>query len=239
MIHLRNQLLNRGMTLAELIAGMAVMGIIMAAAATFATAVATGWSASAKSSALNATATRSGAQLEASVRASLAIVQTKASTTASPSSYAFLWRYDGFDRAEDGAAQAGEMALIEYDPVSKTVWLYQPLDESAMTSSQFDQAKQGNWGDLSSPDVVNYFKSGSFLAPRRPLLGPGLDTTSRAALVMSASFIDFDPAGGKPMLNYTMQIQPADATGTDAVRAVSGSISLRSPQTPSNTGGSQ
>jgi hypothetical protein len=224
-----------GLTFPELIAALAVTGLIAMAIAAFSMAASTGWTASKRSAALGSTASRSAAQLEAIVRSCHAIAQAKPPDANDASSYAFLWRDDDFGGTADGAAQAGEMLLVEYDPAAQTVWLYVPRGEADLSPGDRAVAAEANWGDIRSAAAVDFFRSANFVEPRRALIGPGDDRASRAPRVVAASFATETPEGGKPMLHVVVTLAPdGDA---DQPRSIGATIALRAPQQPSNAGG--
>lgn len=231
----RNRSRRAGLTFAELVAALAVTGLIAMAVAAFSMAASTGWTASNRSAALGSTASRSAAQIEAIVRSCHAIAQTKSPDGSDASSYAFLWRDDTFGGTADGAAQAGEMLLVEYDPATQAVWLYQPRDEADLSPADRSAAATSNWGDLASPEAVDFFRSSSFVEPRRPLIGPGEEPTSQTPRVVAANFASETPDDGAPLLHVVVTL--AADSRVDQWRSTGTTIALRAPQSPSNAGG--
>ena len=124
----------RGLTLAELILGTAMLGIVMMAAAGLMTAVAAGWKSGDTVARVANVGDRAGLRVEESLAAALYVLQVKAPASAGAASYVFYWKSDGVTGVADGKAQLGEMALIEFDPTTKAVRLYEPLAASAMTA---------------------------------------------------------------------------------------------------------
>ena len=221
--HLRAR--RRGLTLAELILGMAMLGIVMMAAAGLIAAVAAGWKSGDAVARTANVAERAGQRVEDALAAALYVLQVKAPATAGANSYVFFWKTDGITGLADGKAQFGEMALIEFDPATKAILLYEPMAGSAMTSAQFATASNSDWGDPTSPDVVTFFKQQTFVQAATTLIGG----QSGASEVSAATFTSFATPGAKPLVSYSLTMAQG---GLPVARQ--GTVTLRAGQKPRN-----
>ena len=156
----------RGLTFVELTIGMAITAVLMLALATFASAVSRGWQNSQDQFKARSVTHQSVAALRDVLSEMLCVVQSKAGDAAGGSAYMFCWDTDNWNGAADLQAQFGEMSLIEYDPTTKTIWLYKPKDVSQMTAAEKTTAGDSTWGDYSSTSIVSYYKSSSIVKPR-------------------------------------------------------------------------
>lgn len=206
---------------------MAITAVLMLALATFSNAVSRGWQNSQDQYKARSVSHQSVAQLRDALSDMLCVVQTKVGDTTGGSAYLFCWDDDDWGGAADRKAQFGEMALIEYDPVTKAIWLYQTKDASAMTAAEKTTAGDEDWGDYSATSIVTYFKSSSMVKPRTPLVGGA--TGDGGASVTSAMFGYFAATNGKPVATYQLSLATA-GTG----EAASDNVALRAAQTPTN-----
>lgn len=170
----------RAFTLVELCIGMMVMGFVAVVLATFASAMSHQWRYSEGQQHLDVTARQGLRLLRPVVQSSRAIGHIYTTPTAA----VFLWQNDKLDRPN--IAQFGEMALIEYDDLSKTIYLYEPdpefdLELNAMAVEAVTNA------DMANPTVVELFKAQPWLKPRRAILGPG-ESAAALSRVTSCTF---------------------------------------------------
>jgi prepilin-type N-terminal cleavage/methylation domain-containing protein len=162
---------SRGLTLAELIIGLSVMSILLLALSAFTMAVGHAWTYSNQVGKSQLSSTRSSVQLDQLLRNSLSVVQVKNSETTTDTAHLFFWQADNNGGAMDGAAQLGEMALLEYEPSSKTLWYYAAKPGASMTTAEQAEASTSSWGNMTDPAIVGYFKQRTFLAARVPVVG--------------------------------------------------------------------
>jgi hypothetical protein len=207
---------------------MAITGVLGLALSTFAVAVSTGWKHSDDEFKMRSANMRGINQIQNALSGMLCVVQAKVGDASGGSAYFFCWQKDTYGGSADRKAQFGEMALVEYEPATKTVWLYE-VKTTPMTSAERTEAASESWGDYSSPAVVTYFKSSSIVAPRKPLVG-GYGTTAEAGIqVLSAQFGVFAANNGKPIASYRLMIGNAISASP-----ASGNVALRAAQTPKN-----
>lgn len=216
-----------GLTFVELTIGMSITAVLMLALATFATAVSTGWKYSETQYMVRSVGNQSVAQLRGTLSDVLCVLQAKTGDSSGAAAYLFCWRSDTWGGAADLKAQFGEMSLVEYDPSTRTIWLYEPKDSADMTASEKTTAADANWGDSSSEAIITYFKSSSMLKSRRPLVGGA--SASGGAQVTSAQFGYYAATNGKPVAIYQLSIV------TDgALSYANDNVPMRAAQTPSN-----
>jgi hypothetical protein len=217
----------RGLTFVELTIGMAISAVIMLALASFVSAVGRGWKNSEEQFKARSVSHQSVAQLRDVLSNMLCVVQTKVGDTAGSNAYLFCWYKDSWGGAADLKAQWGEMALIEYEPSTKTVWIYLPKDVSAMTAQQKGYAELDDWGDYSSDSIVSLFRASAINLPRRPLVGGATD--NGGASVSSAQFGYFAATNGKPVASYQLTLV------TDgAFESACDNVPFRAAQQPTN-----
>lgn len=220
---------SRGLTYVELTIGMAITAVLMLALSTFAVAISAGWKHSDDEFKARSANTRSVSQIHDALRNMLCIVQANVGDADGGAAYLFCWQNDTNGGAADNRAQFGEMALVEFDPATKTVWLYEAKDTSAMTTAEKNSAASDSWGDYTSPAIVTYFKSSSFLAARKPLIGGYSTSGGKGVAVLSAQFGSFAANNGKPIASYRVTIGDADSSS-----AAYGNVALRAALKPTN-----
>lgn len=220
----------RGLTLAELILGLAMLGIVMMAAAGLMAAVAAGWKSGDASARTASVSERAGFRLEESLTNAFHVFQTdwvnnSGGGNGNAQTGVFFWSRDDVTGVADGKAQFGEAALVVFDKNAKAVLLYEAIPRASMTSAQRTAAEQSSWGDPADPLVVSYWRSQSFVAAPKTLIGG----QSGASEVTAATFKYFAASGAKPVVAY-------DLTMTQGGLPVSrqGTVTLRVAQKPRN-----
>lgn len=208
---------------------MVITSVLMLALATFATAASSGWKHSDDEFKTRNADSRSVAQMQDALSKMLCVVQVNPGDTAGGAAYLFCWQKDSFGGSADKKAQFGEMALIEYEPSTKAVWLYQVKNVSAMTASELTAAGSESWGDYTSPAIVTYFKTSSIVAPRTPLVGGFFGSSNGGIQVVAAQFARFTATNGKPLASYRLLLGDSIASV-----AAYGNVALRAAQTPAN-----
>lgn len=114
----------RGLTLIELLLGMAVTALIGAALAAMLVSVAYGTSSEANLRRLAIKAELLSARIETSIRSSYRLL-------ASTDSAMVIWM---FDANEDGEVNLSELRRIAYDPDTDTLWSYRAPDDLSPAS---------------------------------------------------------------------------------------------------------
>jgi hypothetical protein len=217
----------RGMTLPELLVGTTVTVLVVGAASTLISAVGSGWTHSQRDAAVEKAGSRSGATFQKLLSNSLAVMRAENGGTTAPS-YLFYWKYDGLNGTPDGKAQAGEMAMIEYNPANKTVWLLDPPALAGMTADQQTIARNETWSDLRSAAAAAAFRDSGLAVPV-PMIGPGNAPDEKSTTIEEIRFGSFIPTGGNPIAAYKMTL---DRDGV--IQNAAGSVVIRSPALPTN-----
>ena len=212
-------------TFPELMIGLVVTSLVLTALAAVTTAVAQGWNAADGTQAVQL----QSAQVYARTRAALAgakyVAQVHAGSpdgSASPAGGVFYWAYDGWGGAADGGPQVGEMALIEHDPATQTLWLYQPIPVASMTASQVVRAATSLAStDLADPAWPANFKALDFVGP----------PTALGRYVSGATFAlhSMDSTTETPVVEFTLAFTRGNQSSTQY-----GVAALHAPTTRPN-----
>lgn len=217
----------RGLTFVELTIGMAITAVLMLALATFASAVSVGWKHSEAQFKVRSVAHQSSARLDDALSDMLCVVQALPGDTSGGNAYLFCWHTDTWAGAGDRKAQYGELSLIEYDPATKTIWLYETKDAASLTAAQQTTAAGTNWPTFTASTLVSSWKSSGIVKPRVPLVGGA--SAQGGTEVTKAQFGYYSAANGKPIASYQLVF------GVDgAVGASNDNVPLRAAQTPTN-----
>lgn len=217
----------RGLTMVELLIGLVVMGVMMLALSSFVSAVAQSWKNSSEELKTVNAATVAKAQMQDVLGSMLYVVQNKQGGAAGEASYVFYWKHDALV-ADDGLAQFGEMALLEFDPATMGVKLYEAKPVGQMNATELTLAESTDWGDPTSEAIISYFKSSSVVAT--PITVVGRATADASGVDVEAAKLEyFAPAGVKPITNFDLSLSDDGATSRSY-----GSVAMRSARTPTN-----
>jgi len=154
------------MTLVELSIGLVITSLVIGALGALWFAVADTWQRTSASQNLALTANQALVRLETTLKQSKYLCHFDAGSTdgsaASPASI-LIWKGDywnsGGANTADGFVQVGELIVIEHDPSSKRIYLYQPISVAAMTATQRTAAATvWVWDDLRKGGTVSTFK---------------------------------------------------------------------------------
>ena len=210
----------RGMSLVELSIGIVITTMVVGALSALWFAVAETWVKSGSSQNVTLTGNQAVSRLEASLRTAKYIFQTNAGSTdgkTTPAASVLFWKADSWTASPDGAVQVAELAVIEHDPASGRLYLYQAIPKASMTASQITRASGVTmWTDLSSPSTLTAFKGYDFV--QKTVLSEAI--TGALFASRSAS------SGGRPTLEYTLILSRAGTTSR-----VYSLASLRGPST--------
>ena len=219
------------MTLVELSVGLVITSLVLGALWALWFAVAETWSKSSSSQGNTLRAAQVVTRLEATLRQARYVCQwtpgSLSDSSVSPAS-CFIWRSDFWNAAgnvnnaadfktqvSDGLAEVGELALIEFDAASKRVYIYQPMDPTAMDATQRTAAGTvWTWSDLSKSSNLSTFKSLSYV--QKKVLSEGV---SGVELNVPAT-----PSLGRPLVEFTLTLTN---TGTSTI--VYSMAALRAP----------
>ena len=151
-----------GFLLVELLIGMVIIALVMFGAASIMEAAAQGWN--------DQDVTRS-TQLQANqtyLRVQNALQVAKFIGYVTPSSSQsggiFFWQNDNLGGVEAGDPYVGEMAFIQYDPATTTLWLYQ-VPSSQLSNTQVQQPL--TLADINLSAEATWFAQQSFVQKQR------------------------------------------------------------------------
>src|SRR5580704_10727781 len=117
--------IRRGFTLVELMLGLAITALVMAALAAFVGAVGQGWEGSDGTQDAALEARQAYVRVQNQLSSALYVGQVMAGSldgSAATPGGVFYWAQD---TNGDAGPQTGEMALIQHDPTTQTLWLYE------------------------------------------------------------------------------------------------------------------
>jgi Tfp pilus assembly protein PilW len=221
-----------GFTLVELIMGIALTTLVMAALSAVCLAVATGW----RDAELTRSSWVSGHGASSQLQRTLRDVRYLGYVTpgdlvsdpAVPASIVY-WRGDDFGGSTDGKIQVGELGLIEFDPATASLYCYRAIPSAQMTPAQLTLAAiEVHHSDLvdsasGASQLKTYFDS-----------GVGIKTTlARHIAAAQFSTVRADEESGRPVVQYELRFeQPENATvpgQTAGLMVERGSATLRAP----------
>ncbi len=184
----KSQMFRSGFTVLELSIGLVITAMILAAVAAIVSAAGQGWSEQNVSQSTQMQANQVYARLQKVLAAAKYVAQvTPGSVDGSGvAASLFFWRSDDYpDGATmDGTPQVGEMALIQQDSATKTLWLYQAIPYSQMTPTQLTAAGLTmTWAQMTDPTAPGTFIKLSFVKAQ-VIGGPGYTSTGSGLKVV-------------------------------------------------------
>jgi type II secretory pathway pseudopilin PulG len=217
----------RGFLLVELLIGMVIVALVMFGAAAIMEAAAQGWN--------DQDVTRS-TQLQANqtyIRVQNALQGAKFIGYVTPSSSQtgsiFFWQNDNLGGVEAGDPYAGEMALIQYDPTTTTLWLYQ-VPASQLANALAQQPLPLTLTDVGQSAEATWFTQQSFVE-KQALGGPGSLTNDGTRLEVSSFQVyvsSLSSTSQLPLIEYSIGFtRPSDGTNLTLYN----STTLRGPTT--------
>jgi hypothetical protein len=208
----------RALTLIELCIGMLVTTMVLGALSAMWFAVAHAWNSSTASQGVALTGNLAAVRLESTFRAAKYLCQYNVGSVdgkTTPAASVFFWKGDAW--TTDAAVEFGELALIEHDPVTKRLYLYEAMPIALMTADQQTRASiRVTWADLVATGTPAAFKAYDFVQKK---------VLSEA--VSGALFnVPTNRPAARPSIEFTLTVS---RPGGDAL--VYGSASLRAPTT--------
>jgi len=214
----RRRSARRGFTLAELMIGMLVTVLVLSAMAAFVSAVAEGWNQSDGTQDLALEAHQAYQRVDHYLSSALYVAQPASGASSSVFFWANdKWNYNGVN-AGDECPELGEMELIQYDSTTNTLWLYEPIAASAMSSNQLSAASAAQ----TYSEITGSSEEATFLADQFYTQIP------LAHDVTSATFdsVGNSSAGQRPLVELTLVFSKNGQTLTQY-----GTVTLRAPST--------
>jgi hypothetical protein len=181
-----------------LLIGLSISAIVLTALAAASYAVAQTWESDDGTQQLPIQATQVVARVRHYLSAAkyAGLVQPGSLTGSATGGYVFYWANDNWGGTSDSVPQIGEMALIQHDPTTGYLWLYQPIPVAQMTPAQITAAGTViTWAEMNDPSWVTTFK--------------GLNYVTAAKLgtsVKGATFVAdwFSSTTQRPMIEVTL-----------------------------------
>jgi Tfp pilus assembly protein PilV len=211
-----------GFTLAETLIGLAVTAIVLTALATFTLAIAQNWTVDDGTQQLQAQSDQIYQRVRFNLASAKYIAQVQTGSldgsAATPGSV-YYWAVDDWRGVSDEAPQVGEMALIQHDPTTGTLWLYQPIAYAKMTGAQQTAASTTlTYANLTDPTWPATFKALNYVTATA--LG-----TSVTGAVFALNWMNSTTQ--RPVVECTLVLN----RGTQSQSTQYGSTTLRAPYT--------
>jgi hypothetical protein len=212
-------------TVLEMILAISISSVVLAAMATMTLSVSRGWTALDGTQSLQIQSALSYNRIRyhlSSAQYIGGVVPGSMTPTPTTAGSVFYWAYDGLNGVSDGKPEVGEMALIQHDTTTNTIWLYQPIAYSSMTTTQ----------QTSANVVISY---ASMIDPTWPATFKALSYVTKTALARNVQGAIFNAmwltsTAQRPAVEFTLLInrapQPAATQYDIAV--------LRAPNTQPN-----
>jgi hypothetical protein len=200
---------SHGFTVVELSMGLVIVSMIMLAIAGIMTAVAQAWTDQEMNQSIQVQANQVYVRVQHILSAAKYVAQYNAgSLNGSSIGYIIFWRADDYPASpNDETVQSGEMAAIAQDPTTSTLWLYEAIPYSQMSSTQYTAAGVVQpWSYWTNPSNIAAFQTSNFLQ-KIPLGGPGnLSNPSYYLQVNGATFYVYSLAGTSqlPVIEFAL-----------------------------------
>jgi len=226
--------MQRGFLLVELLIGLVIVALVMLGSAAIMGAVAEGWN--------DQDVTRSS-QVQANqtyIRVQHALQGTKyvgywnagsVDGTSTPGSI-FFWQNDNFGGVEAGDPCIGEMALLQYDSATSTLWLYQCLAKPQMTGAQQTQAAQ-QWtlSQINQSSTASQFAQTYNFVQKQAVGGPGAQVNDGTRLAVKGFWVSVNSLSSTSQLPVVEYAIGFDRSSDGTNLSVYNSTTLRGPTT--------
>lgn len=209
------------MTVAELIIGMLMTSMVLAALGAVWYAVGQTWAAQGSVQSAGLTGAQAVLRIENRLREARYVFQAPGSMStsnlANGSGGVFFWKADDWNGSADGAVQIGELALVEQE--GDRIVQYAAIAVSRMNTSQRTRASGvATWAELSNPTT--------------PLVFKGYDFVERTVLATSVRTAMFDvptasTASARPLVEFAVTVTRPGSSDVSTY----GSVTLRAPTT--------
>ncbi len=212
----------RGFTMVELIIGMFITAMVLAAMAAVSTAVSNGWQQADSAD----TAFVTGAQVQTRLAeyfrpaATVAAIQKGTLGSSVGPATLFFWRLDQTSNANptgNGAIEYNEIGLLRYDPTSEELRLYYASDWNSWSASA-----QSTANSLASTGYIN--NAGNFAGFMAAC--PNYRVLMRNVTGMQINTVSDD----KPLVEFVIELE--DAKGQSSIHYAT--VTLRAATTASN-----
>jgi hypothetical protein len=226
--------LSRGFLLVELLMGLVIVALVMLGSAAIMGAVAEGWNDQdvTRSSRLQANQTYIRVQNAMQGAKYVGYSNTGSVDGSSTPGSIFFWQNDNFGGVEASDPCIGEMALIQFESATNTLWLYQCLPKSQMTNAQKTQAAQ-QWtlSQINQSATATQFTQLYSFVQKQALGGPGSqpnDGTRLAVQGFLVSVHSLSSTSQLPVIEYAIGFA---RTSDDENLTLYNSTTIRGPTT--------
>jgi|GEM_PF-1114028 type II secretory pathway pseudopilin PulG len=210
----------RGFLLVELVIGLVIVALVMLGAAAIMGAVAQGWNDQDVTRSTQLQANQTYVRVQNALEGAKYVGYWNAGSmdgSSSPATSIFFWQNDNFGGVETGDPCIGEMALIQFDPTTNTLWLYKCLSPSQMNGSQQTQAAQvWTLSDIDQSSYASQFTPQNYsFVQKQALGGPGEqadDGTRLKVLSFGVNVSSLSSTTQLPVIEYAIHFQQTDGT---------------------------
>jgi hypothetical protein len=200
-----------GFLLAELLIGLVIVALVVFGAAMIMEAVAQGWNDQEVTRSTQVQANQTYLRIQNALEDALYIGY------ATPSSFTngsiFYWANNDLGGVQAGDPYAGEMALIQYDPTTSTLWLYY-VPQSELSNSLAQQPLPLTLSDIDEASEASWFTEQSFVT-KQALGGPGESGSSNDNLNVSSFQVYINSLNSTtqlPLIEYSIGFTRSDGT---------------------------
>ncbi|MGA3065312.1 MAG: prepilin-type N-terminal cleavage/methylation domain-containing protein [Tepidisphaeraceae bacterium] len=221
--HCQRRIHRGGFTFIELMIGLVITAMVLAAMAAVMTSVAEGWQAGSISQSTQMQANQIYARVQKILSGAKYVILP---TDGGSGSSILFWAND--DLIADSTVEAGELGLIQLDSATNTLYLYEAAPN--LTGSQLAAAQTPlNWSTLQTL-TPSQFISWSYIQPT-PLGGPGTSGNPNALQVTGANFFvtGLGSTTQLPIIEFSLSF---DKNGQSAT--LYNSTTMRGPTTQPN-----
>jgi type II secretory pathway pseudopilin PulG len=201
--------IKRGFLLVELLIGLVVVALVMFGAASIMEAVAQGWNDQDVTRSTQVQANQTYLRVHNALEGAKYVGYTTPSSSQSGS--IFFWQNDNLGGVQAGDPYVGEMALIQYDPTTTTLWLYQ-VPSSQLGNSQAQQPL--TLAEINEATEATWFTQQSFVT-KQALGGPGNQPSGATSLDVSSFQVYVSSLGSAtqlPVIEYSIDFTRSDGT---------------------------
>lgn len=211
-----------GFTVVEMLIGMVITSLVLAALAGISLSVTQSWAESDGTQTLGLQSQQVYARVRHYLSSAKYIGLVNAGSltgTASPPASIFFWASDNWLGISDGAPEIGEMMEIVHDPTTDTLWLYQPIPAASMNAAQLAAAGTVlTNAEINSQTWATNFESLSYVT--QTALG-----TSVTGCTFDAQYLTSTTQ--RPVVEVSLVLNRAPQTASTQY----GSVLLRAPTT--------
>jgi type II secretory pathway component PulJ len=210
----------RGFLLVELVIGLVIVALVMLGAAAIMGAVAQGWNDQDVTRSTQMQANQTYLRVQNALEGAEYVGYVTPSTSQSGSVLLrqngilvgvdpgnpcsiFFWQNDNLGGVEAGDPYVGEMALLQYDPATTTLWLYQ-VPSSQLSNSQAQQPL--TLAEISESTEATWFTQLS-IVEKQALGGPGNQPNDGTRLEVSSFQVDVNSLTSTsqlPVIEYSI-----------------------------------